>query len=210
MANAYVQMDEPGPEGDTSVVNNTAPPPDERWRGKTFYLNLAAGTDIGLLQKPGSARIQEGMLMPALFAGIEWVFLDFLALEVDLIKPRLLNDDSQNYFLSVTAPLLIKGVFRPGGVMLEPYVGVEAAFGLWGNAEIPLLSAIGGAQLGFRAGQSSAWTLDIGVTRNVFGTFSVAGDGYNLLRFHVMAGWKTGWKDRPPRAVKEQSVPVAE
>jgi hypothetical protein len=209
MANAAVPADPAAPEDNTIIVNNFIPPPDDRWRNQTFYLNLAAGADSGHFQQTGSTLNQEGIVMPAAFAGIEWVMLKHLALELDPIKARLLNDSNESFFLSASVPLLVKGVFRPGGVMLEPYAGVEAAYPLWGEAKVPLLSVIGGVQLSFRAGEQSAWTLDVGVTRNVLGVFSVASGDFNLMRFHIMVGWKFGWKDRQPaadRAVTDSTV----
>jgi hypothetical protein len=172
-------------------------PPDDSWRNKAFYLTLAAGVDSGHFQLPGSGmKNEEGIIMPAALAGVEWGLRRYLALELD-VKLRLLNGDG-TYFVTFTAPLLVKGVFRPGGVMLEPYAGLETAFGLGSGVGVPLFSIIGGVQLGFRAGRRSAWTLDVGVTRNVSGVFTFGAEQLNLLRFHLMAGWKLGWKDRPP------------
>jgi hypothetical protein len=56
---------------------------------------------------------------------------------------------------------------------------------------------IGGVQTGIRAAPQSAWILDIGYTRN-FTSAYIAGNGteYNLIRFHVLAGIKFGFRDR--------------
>jgi hypothetical protein len=191
LANAYVP---PDPVGVTITLD--APPSNELWRNLTFYLNLAAGIDSGHLQSRETGKNRMGVVMPAVFAGLEWHFLPYLSLELDPVKLRMLNDKSA-LVMALAVPFVVKGVFKPGGVMLEPYAGLEGNFAFWDQREIPLLSVLGGVQLGFQAGRRSAWTIDVGITRNITGAYELDGSLYDVLRVHVMAGWKFGFKARP-------------
>jgi hypothetical protein len=195
LANAYYET-EGGPPPPSE--------PDERWRNQTFYVNLAAGLDSGHLQPRETGKNRMGIIMPAALAGLEWHFHPHLSLELDAVKPRFINDTS-SLVVTLAAPLVVKGVFKPGGVMLEPYAGIEGSFAIGSDITIPAVSVVGGVQLGFQAGTRSAWTIDAGVTRNLIGALEVEGNVYDLLRVHIMAGWKVGFKDRPG-AVKKPVV----
>jgi hypothetical protein len=72
---------------------------------------------------------------------------------------------------------------------------MEGAFSL--DTPVPPLSVLGGVQLGFRGAPRSAWTLDAGITRNVMGKFRAQDEqDYDVLRVHLMAGFKFGFIDR--------------
>jgi hypothetical protein len=193
MANAPMPEDE-APE--TVVV--TAPL-DDRWRNQTLYLNLNAGLGMSFFIRPGDSKVETGSLMPFVMAGLEWHLLDFLSLELDPVKPRLMKNDD-NYLITLSGSLAVKGVLKLGATMLEPYAGMEGTMSL-NNSPVPLLSALGGIQLGVRGAPQSAWVIDIGATKNVLGTFQgTNGDNYNMLTVHLLAGFKFGFIDRKPKS----------
>jgi hypothetical protein len=168
--------------------------PDDRWRHQWLYLNLAAGADLGLFLRDDE-RIQTGVLMPMALAGVELHFLDFLSTQVD-VKPHLLalgEKTSVSLGIAATAKIVLKF----STLMLEPYGGVEYAVPL--GSPVPPLSVLGGFQLGTRGAPQSAWTIDFGITRNLMGNFEAEnGQNYNLMRLHVLGGFKFGFKDRKP------------
>jgi hypothetical protein len=198
LANAYVGDDTPPP-----------PPPvpqtDERWRNQTFYLNVNAGVDLGFyMRRSDDKRIQTGSFMPALLAGLEWHALDFLSAEADF-KPRFM-ENGENYIITLAAALTAKWVLKFGVVMLEPYAGLEGALSL--DEPVPLLSVIGGIQLGLRGAPQSAWVLDTGITRNLIGTFrAYNGADHDVIRIHLMFGFKFGFKDRKPAGGTATTAP---
>jgi hypothetical protein len=202
LANAYVPAD-PAPPADENtriIYVNTAggetiPLPDDRWRNQTLYLNLALGLYSGHFVYADNGRIDWGIFMPAAVVGVEWHLLSHLSLELDPIKPHLLYDGN-NFIVGAAGALLVKGVFKPPGVMLEPYGGAEYSLGIIGG-DMPPLSALAGIQIGFRAGERSAWNVDVGADISVLGVFKpITGDSYNVLRVHITGGWKAGFKDR--------------
>jgi hypothetical protein len=213
LANAYVPS-EPAPPADQSIrivyVNRATgeaiPQLDDLWRNQTYYLNLALGLYSGHFVYAGNGRIDWGIFMPAAIAGFEWYLLNYLSLELDPIKPQFLYD-GDNLIVGAACALLVKGVFKPIGVMLEPYGGAEYSLGIIGG-DMPPLSALGGVQIGFRAGERSAWILDVGISISVIGAFRpITGDSYNVLRAHITGGWKLGFKERTARKEEEENKP---
>ncbi|MDR0600409.1 MAG: hypothetical protein LBG84_10080 [Treponema sp.] len=188
----------------TALANAVIPPGqekgaaaaiDDRWQDQTFYLSLGAGMDVAFYLMQDGGKIATGSLMPAVRAGLEWRFVDFLALEVDPVKPRFI--ERAKVYAAASATL--KGVIKFSSGMLEPYGGLEYALGLAGSP-VPPLSMIAGIQVGFRAGAKSAWTLDVGITRNITDEFKASNDvSYNLMRFHIMYGIKFGFRDKKPK-----------
>jgi hypothetical protein len=187
LANAYVEDDAP-----------PAPLPlevDDRWRNQTYYLNLSFGMDLTFYLRNTDGRVGTGSFTPTLLAGFEWHFLNFLSTEADF-KLRLM-ENGNNYVFTLGGALTVKYVFKFGVLMLEPYAGLEGAVSF--NGPVPLLSAIAGVQLGFRGAPKSAWVLDAGVTRSLLGSFEdYWGVEHDVLRIHLLVGFKFGFKDRKP------------
>jgi hypothetical protein len=190
MANAYMP-----PEPGSEPLPDDAPLRKweiERWRNQWLYLSLAAGTDLGFYLRLEDDRIQTGSFMPAMLVGLEYHFLDFLSVELDPIKPRFIEKTAISMAIAAT----VKVVLNFSTVMLEPYGGVEYALSL-GDVTIPPLWVTAGFQLGVRGAPQSAWTMDFGITRNLNSMFSAEnGVNYDMLRFHLLAGFKFGFIDR--------------
>jgi hypothetical protein len=190
LANAYVGDDTPPPP--PPPPSPPVPEIDDLWRNQMFYLNVGVGVDFGFFMHPVDGQIETGLLMPGLLAGLEWHFLDFLSLELD-VKPRFY----EKLRITLAAALTVRGVFKFSSVMLELYGGMEYGQGL--NISVPPLSVLGGFQLGFRGAPLSAWVLDAGFTQYISGTFRAGNTGeYTLRRFHLLAGFKFGFRDRKP------------
>jgi hypothetical protein len=186
LANAYV---DDGAPAAAYMLRET----DDRWRNQTFYLNTGGGMDFAFYLRESDGTMGSGCFMPTFLAGLEWHFLNFLSAEADF-KARLL-ENGDNYVFTLAGALAVKWVLKFGEVMLEPYAGIEGAFTL--DTPVPPLSVIGGIQLGFRGAPRSAWVLDAGVTRNLFGSFTdFLGEKHNVLRVHLLVGFKFGFKDR--------------
>jgi hypothetical protein len=165
---------------------------NDRWRNQTLYLPVCAGVDFGYYLRRDDGKIQTGIVAPALLAGVEWQFFDFFSAELD-VKPRFMEDQAPALAASLTG----RAVLKFGAVMLELYGGGEFSVGL--GISVPWLSVIGGVQAGVRAAPQSAWILDYGFTRNFVDSYNAAnGTGYDLIRFHTLAGIKFGFKDRKP------------
>jgi hypothetical protein len=117
LANAYV------PPSDSKPVES--PPGPEYWRDKWLYVNLGLGMDLGYFLRTGAMLIEQGFIMPTALAGLEFHFLDFLSMELDLAKVHLLNDGARRLFAPGAAAEL-KLVLKPGyQLMVEPYAGAE-------------------------------------------------------------------------------------
>lgn len=179
-----------------------APPPaapeiDNRWRAKRLYLNFGLGVDLAYFMKPDTAVTTQGMVMPAVLAGVELHLLDFFSLEADPVKIRFLHDGDQ-YIVTPGFALLFKGVLKLSDyIMFEPYAGAEYSIPLFSEAEIPALSVLAGAQFGLRSGSREAFTLDIGVTYSMMGHLKlITGTSSGVLKFGLLLGWKIGFIDR--------------
>jgi hypothetical protein len=132
--------------------------------------------------------------MPIVYAGLEWHCMDFFSAEVD-VKPRFMK----NLGLTLTAALTARVVFKFSSIMMELYAGPEFTQGV--TATVPPLWLIAGMQMGFRGAEKGAWVLDVGVTQNILGLFRAENtQDYNLLRFHLLAGFKFGFIDRKTKS----------
>jgi hypothetical protein len=183
---------------------------DDRWRNQWVYVNVGAGMDmIYFLIRDGenAGKLQTGSFMPTLLAGVEWHCLDFFSAELD-VKPRFIKIKE----MSLSAALTARVVFKFGVMMLELYGGGEYALGL--SRSVPAFSVLAGLQVGTRGATRSAWVLDFGFTRNLTGAY----DGYNgnefagsygLTRFHILLGYKFGFKDRKPVGKEEPPAGTA-
>jgi hypothetical protein len=176
----------------------------ERWRDQWLYTVIGGSLDAGFLVPQGDTRVSTGMVMGTVLAGIEFQFLDFMSLEFDPLKVRLL-DNGENQFISLAFPLLLKGALKFSAVMLEPYAGAEVAFGLGGT--LPLLSGIWGVQLAFRCSDRSALLLDFNATAGLIAPIELSdGNRYSMVRFSFGAGWKIGRLDRKKRTPPSASA----
>jgi hypothetical protein len=173
---------------------------DDRWRNQWVYLNVGGGLDLVYYLRSQDGRLQTGSFMPALIAGVEWHCLDFLSAELD-IKPRFLAMNE----MSLSAALTARIVLKFGTMMLELYGGGEYAYGF--TNPLPPFSAVAGLQTGTRGGATSAWVLDFGFTQNLTGSYKASnGENYGLTRFHILLGYKFGFKDRKPVEKEELSA----
>jgi hypothetical protein len=190
MANAYMP-----PEPGSEPLADDAPLRKweiERWRNQWLYLSLAAGTDLGFYLRLEDDRIQTGSFMPAMLAGLEFHFLDFLSLELDPVKLHFIEKKA----ISIAGAATVKIVLNFSTVMLEPYGGVEYALSV-SEVAVPPLWVMGGFQVGVQGATRSAWTMDFGVSRNLNSMFSAEnGMQYDLMRFHLLGGFKFGFIDR--------------
>jgi hypothetical protein len=176
----------------------------ERWRDQWLYAVFGGSLDAGFLVPVGGMAIKSGMVMATALAGIEFQFLDFMSLELDPLKVRMVGDGEKR-FVSLAFPLLLKAALKFSAVMLEPYAGAEAAFGLGGR--MPLLSGIWGVQLGFRCSDRSALLLDFNATAGLVAPFELAnGESCSIVRFSFGAGWKIGRLDRKKRTPPASST----
>jgi len=115
---------------------------------------------IGIYLSP---RLYQGNQLSSYYTGVgvgvfaEWHFLNFLSVGTGLelatdgiaASPRF-GDEYWNAVLQI--PLRFQGVFRPGGFMLQPYLGIAFNFPLLPYTIPPLLSAQAGLQGGIKAG----------------------------------------------------------
>jgi hypothetical protein len=185
-----VEREVPGPE---VVVELPAPVEPELWRSRRFYVNVGLGVDSGHFVGQETSQIQTGILQPTAMAGIEWHFWKYLALEIDPLRPRSLND-GRDTSLSLAFPVLVKGVFRPRIFLVEPYVGMAYELGI--GDSVPPLSGQMGVQLGVQAAKESAWMLDMGFSMSMGGAYHAQGKPYSLLHIYLMIGYKLGFMDR--------------
>jgi hypothetical protein len=171
---------------------------DDRWRNQWLYLNVNAGIDLIYYLRNQDGKLQTGAFMPALLAGLEWHCLNFLSLELD-VKPRFLSMNEITLSGALTARLVLKF----GTMMLEPYGGGEYAYSF--STPVPPFSLLAGLQVGTRGAATSAWVLDFGFTQNLTGAYKsdINGEEYGLTRFHILLGYKFGFKDRKP-VIKEE------
>jgi hypothetical protein len=184
MANAYLPEEESAP----------APVIDNRWRNKWVYINLGVGLDAGMFIHSNN-RIRMGSLYPFPLVGWEFQLLNGLSVEPEF-KLRM-EGVLDEFILSPSIDLLFKGIIKPhNDLMLEPYAGVEYSLNVGGRPA--WFSVLAGAQLGSRGGSRSAWTLlDAGITWGpIDGLVLADGDIYNLLRIHILTGWKVGFGER--------------
>jgi hypothetical protein len=198
LANAYT------PEVTAQLI---AMPIDDRWRNKWLYLSVGAGVDsTHFLEEnweKGINRIYWGLVMPVVKLGLEFQFLDAFSLGLGMVNLRELND-GERWIFSLSAPLLLKWVIKPdykrfSNAMMEIYGGTELSAHFGGEA--PWLMVVAGVELGIKGGSRYAWTLDMGAAYGLQGNSSlVDGVRYNILRFTLALGWKTGFLDRHKKA----------
>lgn len=203
MANAVVPPGKEPPPAPPPAA--PASPPDTEWANKVLYLTLGAGLDVGLFTHKTS--IAHGSVTPLAWAGVEWRFWKYLSAELDPLRARALNTGQSRPVISLSPALVVKGVFFLSQVALEPYAGAE--YGINFQGEAPKLSALGGIQLGFKAGKRSAVFLDLGASCALTGKVALAnGKDYGLVRVTIAGGWKLGWWDYPPvRREKPAAAP---
>jgi hypothetical protein len=192
MGNAVSYYDET--EETPAVEPPAETPPAPRIKPYWFYAGIGVGGDLGYFLHLDSAHLGYGLLMPTGLASVELRFLDFLALEAR-VKYTVLHEGSRPIRVPSAAGVL-KAVLTPGGVMLQPYGGVEYSPPLDG-VPIPWLSATGGIQLGIWPVGRGVITLDLSATYSIFGTLRLPDDfDYRLLRFTMLAGYKIGFFPR--------------
>jgi hypothetical protein len=197
LSNAYV----PPFDSKDGPAAPAEPPPPEYWRNKWVYLNLGLGMDLGYFLRSGTMLTDQGFVMPTALVGLEFHFLDFLSLELDLIRVHMLNDGT-DYVFAPGAAAELKLVLKPGyQLMVEPYAGAEyTASVLDFSLPLPWLWMQGGMQIGFRAGagQRGAVTLDINAAFSLLGEIELPNaKSYSSLRFSIMVGCKVGFGNRP-------------
>ncbi|MDR1445140.1 MAG: hypothetical protein LBI94_09715 [Treponema sp.] len=145
----------------------TAAPDTNHWRNKWLYiagygsLNLNFGFyDSG---NTVSYQNREYTFYPGpLFGlGLEYQFLNFLSVELDILGAPYGIDASHNAII-FGMPLLIKFPLKPSRhFMLEPCAGIQFNTSSQGSIIPPILSWVGGFQYGIKAGERGAIVFDI-------------------------------------------------
>jgi hypothetical protein len=195
MANASMPEDEAEAAAPVIIL-----PPADDWRNKLLYISAGLGLDMGYYLRPGTYITDLGYTLPLAAVGLEWHFHNYLSLEA-VLNARFVHN-REDYLFTPGAAALLKGVLKPGAVMLEPYGGAEYNLAVPLSTPIPWLSVVGGLQAGVRGGARTAFTLDFRVSNSLLGSMTLPPDDepYSTLKFSILAGFKIGFRDsnKPP------------
>ncbi|MDR1802407.1 MAG: hypothetical protein LBQ94_02270 [Treponema sp.] len=162
------EVPSPTENGETKNSNSLAAGSDS-WRNKRLYFRVSADIPVSyfMVKSQNSSFESRFIMVPGGTLGLEVLFFDHFGAELDLIA-RFAADRFKGSFMP-GAGLQFKFPFKPGNLMIEPYLG--AAFmlinaGSFINAPRSAtpwyLEAGGGFQLGFKAGPGALF-FDLGL-----------------------------------------------
>jgi hypothetical protein len=200
-----------------------AVPDDDTWKNKWIYLGAKFGPSLHFYRADTDSANKDDNQNFTVEAGIEASIqtFDFLTVQLevnfgmdnadyrdlkDLATPAATVDHvyKASYLY---APLLLKGVLKPGRTFLvEPYGGAYLNINLdMGDMQIPIGGWLAGLDVGFKVG-SGVLFIDLRYTTDFLNT-TVGGDYSDLveLRRHtatISAGYKIGFLNRKQSATR--------
>ena len=200
---------------------------DTRWQNQRLYLRvsvdypiifyalqptgLAGGQAAYVPGPPGAppAHVQflDHIIMPrpGLTVGVEWMFLNFMSIELNLHGN--FGDPRTYRFFNIAAGTQLRGVLRTRNFMFQPYAALSVPLNVSPEfSEFPLFAIGGGAQIGTRGSSRGVVFLDLNfmismgdVYRyNPFGATAPQPSRIHYRRFSVGfgIGYKLGFFER--------------
>ncbi|MCL2231536.1 MAG: hypothetical protein FWB99_00490 [Treponema sp.] len=158
------------------------PERDERWRNQLLSIRVSidypivfytlqptglfrgVGAYEGSHSSPNRVQHLDHIIMPrpGMTVGVEWMFHRHLSLELNF--QGHMGDPETYMFFNMAAGAQLKGVFRPGNFMLQPYAAISVPLNVSPEfSEFPRLAVGGGTQVSVRGIGTGAFFLDVNI-----------------------------------------------